>query len=56
MFPLPQLCKPHITHDPLNRSDKGRELKTTVFDPFPELNWLFSTQLKEAKFYVLQQI
>ena len=52
----PQLFKPHTTHDPLIRSDQGLELKTTVFDPFPELNWLFPTQLKEANFYVLQQI
>ena len=50
----PQLCKPHTTHNPLIRSDKGLELKTSVFDPFPELNWLFPTQIKKANFYVPQ--
>ena len=52
----PQLCKPHTTHNPLIRSDKGLELKTLVFDPFPELNWLFPTQIIGANFYVPQQI
>ena len=52
----PQLCKPYTTYDPLIWSDQGLQLKTTVFDPFPELNCLFPTQLKEANFYVLQQI
>ena len=47
----PQSCKPHTTHNPLIRSDKGLELKTSVFVPFPELNWLFPTQIKEANFY-----
>lgn len=43
----PQLCKPHTTHNPLIRSDKGLELKTSFFDPFPELNLLFPTQIKK---------
>ena len=51
MFPLLEkhpMGKPHTTHNPLIRSDKGLELKISVFNPFPELNWLFPTQLKEA--------
>lgn len=52
----PQLCKPHTTHNPLIRSDKGLELKTLVFDPFPELNWLFPTHVIGANLYVPQQI
>ena len=50
----PQLCKPHTTHNPLIRSDKGLELKTSFFDPFPELNLLFPTQIKKANFKVFQ--